>query len=77
MPTRVYYPLPLHKQPCFAHNANITGPFAVAERVAREVLSLPIHPFLTDAEVETIADAVARSADIIHVLERGSSVCAT
>ena len=52
--TRVYYPVPLHLQPCFA--AFRGGGMAVAERSCREVLALPIYPAL---EGERQADVVA------------------
>jgi len=54
--TAVHYPLPLHLQPPFRENA--AHPCPVAERAAREVLSLPLYPFLSEEEQDTVVAAV-------------------
>ncbi len=55
---RVYYPLPLHLQPCFADQGYQRGDFPVAERSAEQVLSLPVYPELTDAQQQRVIDAL-------------------
>ncbi len=53
------YPVPLHRQPAFAQWApDGAGALAVCERCCAEVLSLPVHPALTEAEVREVAAAV-------------------
>jgi dTDP-4-amino-4,6-dideoxygalactose transaminase len=56
----IYYPRPLTAQPAYARWAH--GPLPEAERAAREVLSLPVHPWLTDDEVERVADVLSGGA---------------
>jgi dTDP-4-amino-4,6-dideoxygalactose transaminase len=52
----VHYPIPLHLQPALKGFAR--GPLPVSERLANEVLSLPVHPLLSDADVRRVAAAV-------------------
>lgn len=54
----VHYPIPLHLQPAFAFLEHGEGTFPVSERMAREVLSLPIYPELTEAQQDHIVGAL-------------------
>jgi dTDP-4-amino-4,6-dideoxygalactose transaminase len=54
----VYYPLALHLQPCFAHLGYRPGSLPATEAVMGEVISLPVYPELTEAQLETVVDAV-------------------
>ena len=56
--TGVHYPIPVHLQPAYADLGYSAGDFPVAEAAAREVLSLPIFPEMTDAQVEAVASAL-------------------
>lgn len=62
IPTAVYYPKCLHEQPVFAPLGYKWGDFPASEKASREVISLPMHPFLAEADQDRIVAAVRRHA---------------
>ncbi len=58
--SKIFYPIPLHMQPCFSYLGYKKGAFPVAERAAREVLSLPVSPELTDSQQDYVIDTILR-----------------
>jgi UDP-2-acetamido-2-deoxy-ribo-hexuluronate aminotransferase len=58
IPTAVYYPKCLHEQPVFAGLGYRWGDFPEAERASREVLSLPMHPYLTEREQDRVVSGI-------------------
>lgn len=59
IPSEIYYPLPLHLQRAFAYLGYKAGDFPHSEAAANQVLSLPIYPELTQAQLRTTVAAIA------------------
>jgi dTDP-4-amino-4,6-dideoxygalactose transaminase len=60
IPTAIYYPIPLHRQQAYKHYPVGEGGVAVSDRLAGEVISLPMHAYLDTATQDRIIDAVKR-----------------
>ena len=58
IPTMVYYPRPMHGQGAFAGTDSAVADCPVTERLCKTVLSLPMHPYLTEDAAATVADAL-------------------
>lgn len=58
IPAMIYYPKPLHLQPAYIRSEYSPGSFPNAERLAQEVLSLPMHPFLSEDQIAYITEAI-------------------
>ena len=58
IPTAVHYPMPLHLQECFQYLNYKQGSFPIAERSSKEVMSLPMNPFLTSSEIYKICNSI-------------------
>jgi dTDP-4-amino-4,6-dideoxygalactose transaminase len=61
VPSAIYYPRPLHHQPAYAH-AHDGSALPVSEDLATRIMALPLHPDLTDADVERICASVLAHA---------------
>jgi UDP-2-acetamido-2-deoxy-ribo-hexuluronate aminotransferase len=58
IPTAVYYPKPLHLQDAFSYLEHKKGDFPVSEKIADEIFSIPMHPYLTPEDQDIIIGAV-------------------
>lgn len=58
IPTAVYYPRPMHLQPAYSRFGGGPGSLPVSERLANEILSLPMHPYLDGETAERICGAI-------------------
>ena len=58
IPTAVHYPMPLHLQECFGYLGYKEGDFKVAEKVSKEIMSLPMSPFLDKKDQDSIVKAL-------------------
>lgn len=61
--TGIYYPIPVHRQKPFVALGYGDQAFPVTDLLTEQVLSIPVHPSLTDAEVDTVIAAVNATAD--------------
>jgi UDP-2-acetamido-2-deoxy-ribo-hexuluronate aminotransferase len=59
IPTAVHYPVPLHRQPAYRDKCKISGSLEHSEHVAERVLSLPMHPYLDEADQDRVVRALA------------------
>jgi len=57
IPTAIHYPIPLNEQKAFTY-LNQSVPLPVSGQLAREVLSLPMHAFITEAEIKLVCDVI-------------------
>ncbi len=61
--TGIYYPIPVHRQKPFVALGYGDQAFPVTDLLTEQVLSIPVHPSLTDAEVDSVIAAVNATAD--------------
>jgi UDP-2-acetamido-2-deoxy-ribo-hexuluronate aminotransferase len=61
IPTAVHYPVPLHLQPVFADLKQGKGSFPLSEAAAERVISLPMHPYLTEEQQHSVVKALKES----------------
>ena len=55
----IHYPIPIHKQPAYAELASSGSRLPVTTKIAGEIVSLPMFPELTDAQIARVCAAIA------------------
>ncbi len=58
IPTAVHYPMPLHLQECFEYLGYKEGDFPIAEKISKEIMSLPMNPYLSNSEIGHICNSL-------------------
>jgi dTDP-4-amino-4,6-dideoxygalactose transaminase len=61
VPTAIYYPKPLHRQTAYRHYPIADGGLPISDRLADEVISLPMHPYLDETTQDRVIEAVRGS----------------
>ena len=61
IPTAVHYPIAMHQQAAFKNLGYEKGSFPIAEQAARKVISLPIHPYLSEQEQDKVVGALKKA----------------
>jgi len=64
IPTAIYYPRPLHLQQAFAGLGHQTGDFPISERISQRIFSLPMHPYLSDEQINEIVDRIRKALKV-------------
>jgi dTDP-4-amino-4,6-dideoxygalactose transaminase len=54
----IHYPIPLHLQPAYSYKGYKRGDFPVAEKAAKEILSIPIYPEMTQEQLRYVVDSI-------------------
>ena len=54
----IHYPIPLHLQPAYSHLSYKKGDYPVAEKLSREILSIPVYPELTSEQMNYIVNSI-------------------
>ena len=58
IPSAVHYPVPMHMQPGYKYLEYKKGDFPISEKVADEILSLPMHPFIKEEDIKAVVQAI-------------------
>lgn len=69
IPTAVHYPKPIHLQPVFTDLRFLRGSFPVSEKASEEVLSLPMHPYMSESDVRNVATMLRNALSTVASLQ--------
>jgi UDP-2-acetamido-2-deoxy-ribo-hexuluronate aminotransferase len=74
VPTAIHYPIPMHEQPLMREHGYQKGQFPVSEYLSHRVVSLPMHPYLTEEDQSRVIEAVKHA--VTHTQELREEVMA-
>ncbi len=66
IPTAIYYPIPLHLQAVFSYLGHQVGDFPICEEISSKIISLPMHPYLAEVQIDRICDSVIGAVQPQH-----------
>jgi len=66
IPTAIYYPKPLHLQEAFCNLDYALGDFPVSESISQRIFSLPMHPYLTDDNINNICEILISCKELVE-----------
>ena len=66
IPTAIYYPTPIHLSTAYAHLGHQVGDFPVSENLSKTMFSLPMHPYLEQAQIEIICDSITSTINKLN-----------
>jgi UDP-2-acetamido-2-deoxy-ribo-hexuluronate aminotransferase len=66
IPTAIYYPIPLHLQAVFSYLDHQVGDFPISEEISSKIISLPMHPYLSEGQIDRICDSVITAVQLDH-----------
>lgn len=66
IPTAIYYPKPLHLQEAFCNLDYALGDFPVSESISQRIFSLPMHPYLTDDNINNICKILISCKELVE-----------
>ncbi|HET8826049.1 MAG TPA: DegT/DnrJ/EryC1/StrS family aminotransferase [Terriglobales bacterium] len=69
IPSAVHYPKPIHLQPVFTDLRLAQGSFPVSEKASEEVLSLPMHPYMSGSDIENVVNTLRNALNIVASVE--------
>jgi UDP-2-acetamido-2-deoxy-ribo-hexuluronate aminotransferase len=63
IPTAMYYPTPIHLSTAYAHLNHRVGDFPISENLSKTMFSLPMHPYLEEAQIEKICGVITSTVE--------------
>lgn len=66
IPSMIYYPLPMHRQKAFPELPFLMPEYDITNHLCKTVLSLPMHPYLTEEDIDVICEMIKRNINMVR-----------